>query len=357
MPEASTGSGVSATCDMRACSAMPERTKRSWSVYNPPQLPDPANVAAVMRQACSLMAKAALQCDGLASRHTPLQPAAMPPTSRSSPPACIDLTLTDSDDEREPRTPSPLARSCAPARASPVSSCQTPLSLGDDSLGAAARLGMARKLRHATLCQGQPAATCQPQVFANGNTNCSSDRDDKPELRYSKRRALEGASGQPVPPARILGVMDSAADERHADGPPPSDAELGTLPARSASPQLRCSRRVQKRAYQVLASARRRPSLIIAYPPGGEDVQHYRESLDMTADVPSALGVSCSEAQVSESGRRWSRASCTRPDNLLTRLADAIIDASDMTAWELLLSNGSHEDALVHGMWKAVRSP
>jgi hypothetical protein len=221
---------------------------------------------------------------------------------------------------------------------------------------------MARKLRHASLCQGQAAANCQLPALANGDADFSADRDDTPELRHSKRGALSGAGDQPVPPARDVRLISSAADKQDADEPQVPGAGPDNLQTRSSSPQLRCSRRVQKRAYQVLASATRTPSLIVAYPLGGKDDQHYTESLDMTADVPSALGISCGESQASgapssEGSRRWSRALQTRPDSLLTRLAVAIREASDMTDLELLSSDGSHEDPLVYGMWKAVRGP
>ena len=359
--EDSAGFDFSVTCTPSALPFLPGDGEGIWTADAPQQHPDPASVVVIMRHARSQGAKAEPQPPRSASTATCLQPAAMPLTPHTAPPAYIDLTLTDSDDDREPRTPSPLARSCLAARASSLTSCQTPPSLRDGNLDAAARLGRARKLQHAWLppCQSQATAACHMPAPGGGAAFHPSDRDDTPESGHSKGSASHSAGIRPVAPARDVLAQRSAPADVETAGDVYAKPLRSHAPAeeKHSSPHIRCSRRVQERAFQALTGASRRPSLIVAYPLGSEEDQNYIDSLDMTADLAAALGIPCTSIDATAGGSRWSRISRTHCDSLLTRLATAIKVASDITDSELLSPDGSHEDALVHGIWKAVRSP
>lgn len=328
-------------------------------------LATPPCVVPVRRCPDSMAAQAArLPPEGLPAR----QPqAALPQAQAATPvqPACIDLTLSDSDDERWPCGPPMPGQSSPTVHADSAASCQALLPIASQAgiLDAAARLGLARALQQPATAPVRGCSEAVKRLLASAAapTECLADADggELPSAPPRKRHCALGGKGDRLA-AAVRDSISSGADMDDFGVAHPSSrsmaSELPELRLPSLVPQLRCSRRVQKRALELLSV---RNSLIVAYPIGGDADQSYIESLDMTADLATALRIGTAEAEhsgyvsVANRRNRSARLHC----GLMQRAAVAIRTASDMSVRQLLLSRGDHEAALIRGIRDAVRSP
>ncbi len=251
------------------------------------------------------------------------QQAELPQAAHIAQPACIDLTLSDSDEERGPCTPPLQRQGSSMARAVSAASFQTPVSL---HMGAAERLRLARTQQQTRSAPGGghgEAAAGSPAAVA-ATTDCRACSCELPSFQPSKRRAV-GDNAKTA----VTGAGSTSSDAHTGDRCALDPAPLMRQPERAEQTepglQLRCSRRVQKRAFELL-SASRSPR-IVAYPLGGHAEQHYIESLDMTADLTSALGINKVEAEQRPCERHRSRPG--RPQcGFMQRAVAAIRDAS-----------------------------
>ena len=286
--EAGTGTGASGGSAPPACTAA-AHGRPPCLLPAPQEAVAMPSVTAVRRHASDIAARPAQVPP--AKPPADQQQAELPQAAHTEQPACIDLTLSDSDEERGPCTPPLQRQGSSTARAASASSFQTPVSL---HMGAAERLRLARTQQQTGLAPGgghvEAAAGCA--AAAAGTPDCAASSCELPSLQPSKRRAVGDRPERQA--AAVIGAGSTSSDadtgERcaldaaaHVRRPEPAEQTEPGL-------QLRCSRRVQKRAFELLSASR--SPLIVAYPLGGHAEQHYIESLDMTADLAPALGIS-----------------------------------------------------------------
>ena len=219
------------------------------------------------------------------------QQAASPRAAHAVQPVCIDLTLSDGDDEPGPRTPPLQQQGSCTVRALSAASCHTPVAF-HSILDAAEQLRLARTQQQTGLApRGSHTEAVMGRPAAAAATDCLASSCRMPSLQPAKRRAV--GDGAERLAAALIGAGSASSDAETGDYRALDHAAHTRQPdpAEQAQPdlQLRCSRRVQKRAFDLL-SARRSP-LVVAYPLGGHVEQHYIESLDMTADLASALHI------------------------------------------------------------------
>ncbi len=281
------------------------------------------SVKAVRRHESSTASRPAHvpQAKRLADQHQ----AELPQAAHVAQPACIDLTLSDSDEERGPCTPPLQRQGSSTARAVSASSFQTPVSL---HMGAAERLRLARTQQQAGLAPGGCHAEAAVAAAAAATANCLASSCELPSLQPSQRSAIGDKAECQA--ATVIGARSASsnadtsehcASDHAAHMQPPEPAEQ-TKPGL----QLRCSRRVQKRAFELLSASR--SPLIVAYPLGGHAEQHYIESLDMTSDLACAFGISTVQAEQRSCKRH--RNGPGRPQSgFIQRAVAAIRDANN----------------------------
>ena len=245
-------------------------------------------------------------------------------------PVCIDLTLSDGDDERGPCTPPLQRQGCCTARALSATSCQTPVAF-HTTLDAAARLRLARTQQQmgSTLGGGHAEAAARCPAAAMANDDCPAGSCELPSsLHPCKRRTIGDKTERLAAAVAGAGSASSGAGEDKTCALDHAVHMRQPQPAEQAQPglQLRCSRRVQKRAFDLLSVSK--SPLIVAYPVDGHTEQHYIESLDMTADLASALHIDTADAEhILRNSHR------TRPGRLqcgfMQRAVAAIRDATN----------------------------